>query len=135
MFSHAFILGFLDFVVSILFLSSFYHSNQCWLSVCYEQSVRFQEEDHDIIKGLYATCSSWHIDPWNNREVWVDNIVCHHAFSSPIVRIAKIHAYLLRVVRGTYAAIAEHVLYLAFLNITSLLPAIHLVIYGRAVFR
>lgn len=75
------------------------------------------------------------IDPWNNREVWVDNIVCHHAFSSPIVRIAKIHAYLLRAVRGTYAAIAEHVLYLAFLNITSLLPAIHMVIYGRAVFR
>ena len=23
-------------------------------------------------KGLYATYSSWHIDPWNNRKVWVD---------------------------------------------------------------
>ena len=74
MFSHAFILGFLDFVVPNLFLSSFCYLIWCWLSVRYEQSVRFQEEDHDIIKGLYATCSSWHIDPWNNREVWVDNI-------------------------------------------------------------
>ena len=23
-------------------------------------------------KGLYAAYSSWHIDPWNNRKVWVD---------------------------------------------------------------
>ena len=22
--------------------------------------------------SLYATCSSWYIDPWNNRKVWVD---------------------------------------------------------------
>lgn len=122
-------------IVSDLFLLGFYCFKWCCVSSSYIKSAEYQEEDHDIIKGLYATCSSWHIDPWNNREVWVDNIVCHHAFSSPIVRIAKIHAYLLRVVRGTYAAIAEHVLYLAFLNITSLLPAIHLVIYGRAVFR
>lgn len=47
MFSHAFILGFLDFVVPNLFLSSFNHPNKYWLSVRYEQSVRFQEEDYD----------------------------------------------------------------------------------------
>ena len=44
MFSHTFILGFLNFVVPNLFLSSFCYSNKYWLSSYYEQSVRFQEK-------------------------------------------------------------------------------------------
>ena len=43
MFSHAFILGFLDFVVPNLFLSSFRHPNWYWISAHYEQLARFQE--------------------------------------------------------------------------------------------
>lgn len=53
MFSHAFILGFLDFVVPNLFLSSFCYLIWYWLSVRYEQSVRFQEEDHDGCWRMY----------------------------------------------------------------------------------
>ena len=59
MFSHAFILGFLDFVVPNLFLSSFCYLIYYWLSVRYEQSVRFQEEDHDGRRRMYLPrCSS-----------------------------------------------------------------------------
>ena len=36
---------------------------------------------HHIIKGLYATFSSWHIDPWNNRKVWVDNYFSDNWYS------------------------------------------------------
>lgn len=57
MFSHAFILGFLDFVVSNLFLSSFCYLIWYWLSVRYEQSVRFQEENHDGRWSMYLPCS------------------------------------------------------------------------------
>ena len=58
MFSHTFILGFLNYVVPNLFLSSFYHSNQCWLSVRYEQSARFQEERyvHLPSSSVYREC-------------------------------------------------------------------------------
>ena len=62
MFSHAFILGFLDFIVPNLFLSSFYHSNQYWLSVCYEQSARFQEEDHEALKEFKEIAASYYPD-------------------------------------------------------------------------
>ena len=44
LFSHTFILRFLDFVVPILFLTSFRHSNQYRLSILHEQPIRFQEE-------------------------------------------------------------------------------------------
>ena len=44
LFSHTFILRFLDFVVPILFLMSFRHSNQYRLSILHEQPIRFQEE-------------------------------------------------------------------------------------------
>lgn len=57
MFSHAFILGFLDFVVSILFLSPFRLHNIYWISAHYKQSVRFQEENHDGRWSMYLPCS------------------------------------------------------------------------------
>ena len=66
MFSHAFILGFLDFVVPNLFLSSFCHTNQCWLSIHYEWSIWFQEEDYEALKdfkeiagGYYPDFDTW----------------------------------------------------------------------------
>ena len=67
-------------------------------------------------KGLYTLLSRC-IDPWNNREVWVDNY-----FSDD---------QLIFFLFGREETITlDH----QFVNITSLLPAIHMVVYGRAVF-
>ena len=62
MFSLAFILGFLDFVVSILFLSPFRLHNIYWISAHYKQSVRFQEENHEALKKFKEIAASYYPD-------------------------------------------------------------------------
>ena len=79
------------------------------LGLCKSCCVIFREiaASEGFNRNLLAVCSQL-----------CATIVCHHAFSVPIFRIAKSHAYIMRAFRGTDVAIAEHVLYLAIVYIT-----------------
>ena len=81
MFSHAFILGFLDFVVSILFLSPFRLHNIYWISAHYKQSVRFLEEDYEALKdfieiagGYYPDFDTWDYPKGHFDETCMDAV-------------------------------------------------------------
>ena len=89
MFSHAFNVGFLDFVVPNLFLSSFYHSNQYWLSVHYEQSVRFQEKDHDDCRRLYFPYSCCSGTSYVFRSVIANGVMKDNDEHYPVYPVFK----------------------------------------------
>ena len=73
--------GFLFFVVPNLFLSPFCYSNQYLLSVHYEQSVRFQEEDHDGFGAciFFTVAEPTGLNPLEIAGNFV--IKCHLSFS------------------------------------------------------
>ena len=92
-FSHTFILGFLNYVVPNLFLSSFYHSNRCWLSVCYEQSARFQEEKRDanyIKKRKFIENTVIHIQA-GNQQYTITAIGMKNAFARLVAFLLDNH--------------------------------------------